>query len=433
MDQINGLIEGEVYFSELSMSWWKGIKVTDFIFKDSAGKALVEAEQISTKPHYGSILMGSLSFGETIIDEPRVEINFEGRQPKGAGGVRGEVQKSNERGSIVIPIEEIELVVKGGSLKVTGEPAVTFEAAGINSRLAVSFSGEYPAGGREELLANLEVWAEFGFERAQYMGLNFGSTTGKIQMQDSLLQIGSFSSIVNNGRFNFGGEADFREEPTLFRETGPMQIAKGIQITDEVTRSFLSYLNPIFANVVTISGEIDFSCERLAIPLVGGSRNDAEVIGTVTIRQLRLEASDLLGEILSFVGVAQRGQDIVIEPTRFFLQDGFLRYDDMRMVLGNNPINFRGTIGLDRSLDMAVILPYTTRGETVRIGEEIEGVRISLPLKGTIDNPELDTGKLLEEQLKEELKGRLGEELKERLEDELMEKLLEEFDELLKP
>jgi len=418
--KINSSIDGEVYFSELSMSWWEGVKVTDFSFKDGAGRVFAEIKQVTTKPHYGSILMGHLSFGETIVDEPKVEINFEARQPMGDSGLRQEVQERDEGGSIALSIEEIELIVRGGSLKVAGEPTGTFEVAGINSRLAVSFAGEYPAGGTGKLLANLETRAELGFERAEYMGLNFGATTANIQMQDGLLKIGSFFSRVNNGQFNFAGEADFKDEPTILRKTGPMQIAKGIQITDETTRRFLAYLNPIFANAVDVSGEIDFSCERLAIPIGGGSQNDIEVIGTVTISQLRLSASDFLGEILSLAGIAERGKDIVVEPTRFVLQDGLLRYDDMQVVVGDNPVNFKGAIGLDRSLDMVVTLPYTTRGRRVRIGEEAEGVRIKLPLKGTIDRPELDTGRLLEGQLKEQLKRELEEKAGEELRDEVI-------------
>jgi hypothetical protein len=121
------------------------------------------------------------------------------------------------------------------------------------------------------------------------------------------------------------------------------------------------------------------------------------------MNKLRLETSDLLGQILSVAGLSERGVDITIHPTRFVLQKGYLRYDDMQMDVGNNPVNFRGVIGLDKSLNMSVTLPYTEEGRTVKVGEETEGERISLPLRGTVDKPELDLGKLLEEQLKRRL------------------------------
>jgi hypothetical protein len=92
----------------------------------------------------------------------------------------------------------------------------------------------------------------------------------------------------------------------------------------------------------------------------------------------------------------------------------------MQMYVGDNPVNFKGVIGLDKSLNMTVTLPYTTRGETARIGKETHGRRITLVLKGTLDKPEIDFGRLLEEQLKQQL------------EEQLQEKLLEGLDKLLK-
>jgi hypothetical protein len=431
LDEINSSIDGEVYFGGLSMSWWEGVRVADFSFKDGAGRASVEMKQITTRPHYGSILTRHFSFGETIIDGPKIQINPAGRRAGEDSGLGGDVQEESEAGVIALPIEEIELVVNNGSLIVAGGVDETVEAEGINSKLALKFVGEHPDGEVKELLANLEAKAELWIEKTEYMGFSVGSIEADVRINDGLLRITSFSSIVNNGRLNFAGEADLRDEPVLLT-AGPIQIVEGIEITDEVTRRFLAYLNPVFANAVNISGVVDFSCERLSVPVGGGSKDDIEVIGTVAISHLRLQASDLLGEILSLVGVTERGQDIVVEPTRFVLQGGLLRYDDMQMVVGDNPINFRGVIGLDRSLDMVITLPYTTRGETARIGEEAEGMRITIPLKGTIDRPELDMGRLLEQQLKEQLRERLEEQLEEQLREEIKDRLLESLDGLLK-
>jgi hypothetical protein len=82
----------------------------------------------------------------------------------------------------------------------------------------------------------------------------------------------------------------------------------------------------------------------------------------------------------------------------------------MQMDIGDNPVNFKGAIGLDKSVNMTVTLPYTMGGRTARVGEKAEE-RISLPLTGSIDKPKLDLGKLLEDQLRK----RLGEELRKGL------------------
>jgi len=51
-----------------------------------------------------------------------------------------------------------------------------------------------------------------GFEQAGYMGLNFGPTDVDIQIQSGLLTIAPFTTIVNEGQFNFASQADFKQK-----------------------------------------------------------------------------------------------------------------------------------------------------------------------------------------------------------------------------
>ena len=277
----------------------------------------------------------------------------------------------------------------------------------------VSFISEYPADQTDKLLSNLNAKANVGFEKAGYMGLDFGPTDVNVQVQNGLLNIAPFATTVNEGQFNFAGGADFKQTPALFKAAKPMQIVKDIKVNDATTKKLLKYVNPIFADAVNVSGIANFNCEQMAIPLSAEAKNNTVVIGTISMNQVSLQTSDLLGQILTVAGGSTRGTVLTMHPTRLVLQKGVLRYDDMQIDVGDNPINFKGAIGLDKSLDMTVTLPYTTAGRTARTGRETSGARISLPLKGTVDKPQLDTGKLIELQLK----GQLEEQLRRGLED----------------
>jgi hypothetical protein len=90
----------------------------------------------------------------------------------------------------------------------------------------INFSSEYPTDKGEELLANLSTKGKVGFERAEYMGLNFGPTEVDIQIDKGLMRIAPFSTTVNNGQLNFAGEADFKQKPTLLKTPGAIQIIK---------------------------------------------------------------------------------------------------------------------------------------------------------------------------------------------------------------
>ena len=277
----------------------------------------------------------------------------------------------------------------------------------------VSFLSEYPINDVNQLLPNLTADAKLGFGQAGYMGLDFGTTDVDIQIRKGLLKIVPFETIVNEGLFNFAGQVDFNQKPAQMKMAEPLQLMKNIKINDRTTKKLLMYLNPIFADAVNASGIASFSCERLTIPLDAAAKNQAEVVGTVSMDQLRLQASGLLNTIFSAGGTSARGAVITIHPTKFVLRDGFLRYDDMQMDIGDNPVNFKGVIGLDKSLDMTVILPYTADGRTVRVGRETTSQRIKVSLRGTVDRPELDIGKLLEGQLRQQLENQLRKGLEE--------------------
>ena len=68
----------------------------------------------------------------------------------------------------------------------------------------------------------------------------------------------------------------------------------------------------------------------------------------------------------------------------------------MPVHVGNNPLNFSGRIGLDKTIDMNVIVPWTFEGRTVRVGDD-SAMRITAPIEGTLDNPRINMKKMLEE------------------------------------
>lgn len=269
---------------------------------------------------------------------------------------------------------------------------------------AINFASTYPVDDPNGLLANLNSEVSLGFDRAQYMGLTFGPTELDILVEDGLMQIGPLSTTVNQGQLDFAARADLGQRPAFLRTPDPVSLVRNVQITTETTHRLLRYVNPIFANVVDVTGLVNFEVQELAIPLLGEDGERAQLTGTIGIEQLRMGVSPILNQILGVIGRTVRGQQLTVRPTRIVLRDGVLRYDDMQIDVGDNPVNFRGAIGLDGTLDLTVVLPYTIAGRTVRIGEEERAdQRISLPLTGTIDSPQLDLRRVLERELQERL------------------------------
>jgi len=319
-----------------------------------------------------------------------------------------------------------EQATQGGTTKLNGKADLEYDWAAVSSMVSaylpqglkmtgkrkdtINFSSQYPANDPNGLLANLNTKGKLGFDSAQYLGMNFGPTEVDIQVQKGIMTVAPFTAKVNSGQVSFSGSANFNKKPTLLQTPGQMQLVKDVRINDIMSQMVLKNVNPLFANTLNVDGFATFDCEKLAIPLANATKNDLEVIGTISIDKVTMQSSNLLGiltQALNLLGANTGGQQITIHPTRFVLQKGFLQYDDMQMDIGTAPLNFKGKIGLDKSLNMTITLPVTGAGKIARTDQQTTSSRIVLPLKGTTDKPEIDLGKLgqnlIQQQIQEQL------------------------------
>ena len=277
------------------------------------------------------------------------------------------------------------------------------------------FNSTYPAGKPDLLMANLNSSLNTGFDSADYMGFYFGKTDVSVDIKTGVMSIKPFSSTVNNGTLSFAGSADFNKTPSLLKITNTIKIFKDIQINDETTKKLLTYVNPIFANAVNVTGIMNFECEKMIIPLTNRSTKDIAIDGTMEIAQLRLQASNVLGQILDFTGISQQ-QIITIKPTKFTVADEILKYDDMAMEVGQYPLNFKArsiNIGASKKMDLDVILPLTSERKLVKVGEATTAQRMTVQITGTVNKPAIDLKNLLESQLKQQLDNALQNALKD--------------------
>jgi hypothetical protein len=257
------------------------------------------------------------------------------------------------------------------------------------------FSSVYPKDAPEQFQANLNAKTTFGFDSAEYMGLNLGKSEFDVKIDNGLMTIAPFTTTVNSGKLNFAAAANLAGKPALLETPGAMKMLDKIQINQQTSDTLLRYVNPLFADATNITGILNFDCEKFAIPLETGHKNAIAITGTMSIENMHLGASSLLGQIIQLTGVSS-DPTISVLPSRFVLADGILQYDNMQMNFNDKAVNFSGKIGLDKSMQMNVTLPWTRSGQ-----------RIMLPLKGTVDKPQIDVGKLVEDQLQQELERQI--------------------------
>jgi hypothetical protein len=270
-----------------------------------------------------------------------------------------------------------------------------FTATG-NRNDSFSFSSVYPKTQPALFKSNLNAKGTFGFDTAQYMGFDIGKTDFNISVTKGLMTLAPFTTTINQGKLNFAGDADFRSKPSMFKTPKAMRMMEGIQINKKTTDTLLRYVNPIFTNLLDVSGTLTFDCNQMAFPLESGYKNKILIVGTLAIDNLQLTNSGLIDQILKIAGGSSGGL-FTISPTAFTVKDGIVSYDRMDMSFGNKTVTFSGQIGLDETMKMQVTVPYAISG----------GQNLTLPLKGTLSKPEIDMGQLLQDQLKDQLQQQL--------------------------
>jgi hypothetical protein len=110
-----------------------------------------------------------------------------------------------------------------------------------------------------------------------------------------------------------------------------------------------------------------------------------------------MQSDGFMKELMGVLGT-NMSTTMTLHPTDLVVQDQVLSYQDMQLDVGNNPVNFAGQVGPNRRLKLTMRLPWTLGGTSVRTGEESRD-RISLSVGGTIQKPEVDWGKVLQQNL----------------------------------
>ena len=84
LNKVNESINGTVKIGDLSMGWFRGVRLTNLSFADDSGFASVQVRKVSTKPNYLALIGGNMAFADTVLDNPEVVLTVkqDGRAPK---------------------------------------------------------------------------------------------------------------------------------------------------------------------------------------------------------------------------------------------------------------------------------------------------------------------------------------------------------------
>lgn len=279
----------------------------------------------------------------------------------------------------------------------------------------LNFDSSYQSQQKNGLMANMNAELAFGFDSAEYLGLEIGKADFDLKMNKGLLNIEPFSAAANNGKLNFGASINFNDENPALKIPKSMQIAENIEINDTLSSNFLQYLNPIFAGATNVRGIANLRCDELSVPIKASNVNDIAVNGTVGIDNLRMELNRqiplgrLLYTVLPLIGkdTSNLGANMKLVNTDFTVKDSIVKYDNMQINVERYPLNFVGKIGIDTAnpengkdkIDMTLYLPVTPKGAITVDNVNAPG-RFPIVMSGKTVKPEVDVERAKNEVIK---------------------------------
>lgn len=253
--------------------------------------------------------------------------------------------------------------------------------------------GPLTAEGSGSVLQELE--AELGFDgfEAVAFGLKVAPTPVVLRWSKGVGVIDPIETTINNGRTSLKPGLDVDKAGTVTFRLAPGSAIQGAEINDEVSRSLLSYIAPVLHDATRVNGKVSITVAQADYPLNGDANTHSTLIGKVEFTDVNFAPGPFTGELLSLTG--QRGTTglRLDQPIELAVADGRVNQRGLSIPINRDAkLEFEGSVGFDQTIAMRARVPITSGmlGNSAEAKELLEGMRVGLPIGGTLSHPTID-------------------------------------------
>lgn len=248
----------------------------------------------------------------------------------------------------------------------------------------------------------------FSWTGGKAYGINFGGTNIRASLNDNVVSMGEVAIPFDNGTI--------RLNPQIYLQADDTQIAlaKGkvledVTFTPEMCKQWMMYVAPIVANSTNTKGKmsvtIDDSVLALSDPFA------SRISGTIEVQEATFGPGPQFRELVTTVQQVKSlfdGKPLNLDAinrdtwaalpnqsAKFEFRGRRIFHDQLRAQIGEVPIITSGSVGEDQSLDIVAYVPIMD--EWVANRRELAGLKgkaISLPIRGTVSKPQIDSNAL---------------------------------------
>lgn len=358
--------------------------------------------------------------GENTVKESRVQLSYDGAVDLSAKRVnvaKCDLVSAPLRANVIGTIERFDsdcVLALRGNYDADWQPLITLlrELAPATADLVVvsgssasafELRGPVNVTDDQPSFRGLQTLVGVGWQSARIVGVEMGEARLTPALRDGKLTIPPTTIPAAEGAVNLAGALDFRPGDPTLRIAGRLALIDRVPITPILSSQLLSRINPIFLRLAQVEGVVSLSVADVAFPFGASMEKTASGSGVLDLRTLKITPDALLSELLALGGVSRERQTVQGGATSLTVKAGRIHYEDFTLVFADDfDLRFRGSVGLDETLDLVVSIPIRealltklgVRGPTAEYVKLLTGSRVEIPLVGTREQPTLDLGRV---------------------------------------
>jgi hypothetical protein len=239
----------------------------------------------------------------------------------------------------------------------------------------------------------LTAEAGFGWNAANFYGLNVGAGTLRGRLSDGLLKIDPLDLPISEGRLTLAPEARLANDPPMvILPKGPL--VKDVRITPQISSAALKFVHPFLAGATSVVGRFSVDLEGAYVPVFEPKKS--QVAGRMKIESVEVTPGPLLTQVLPLLAAATPRQVPLSPDVDFWVQNSRVYHRGAGIVIGKSHISTSGSIGFDESLELIAEVPipeaWLARGGA--IGSALKNQTLKVPIAGTLSRPQIDRREL---------------------------------------
>jgi translocation and assembly module TamB len=231
--------------------------------------------------------------------------------------------------------------------------------------------------------------AALKWDSANIYGFALGPAEVKTRLANGILNLDNpLELAVSQGSVVLAPTVRFSPGPAeLTLPAGPL--VRRVQLSPEMCSYALQYAAPILAGVTEARGAFSVNLQNCRIPLSDPAQS--EISGQLVIHSVEISPGPLIRVFAILLGretpATLRRESVV----PFHMTGGRVYHEQLELIFPELTIRTKGSVGLDQRIEMVAEMPVPPKWlANTPVGSALRNMNISIPLRGTLNKPELD-------------------------------------------